>query len=170
MWASRRWSWLLAVLLGTTLNGCASGPAAPPEPPRLVVRDFPRPAPLKGSNGKDSNVIRLQISVDNGELRFMSLDQPGWQDMRLTPTTITAERDGVTLQADELHWHLGETVVSLKDGRVTLDHKNSAGARSQILFKPSEKHVDVSVDGKWVKSDASELVDIAADTGRIIFF
>ena len=128
--------------------------------------DFPKPAPLKG---EPPHVIRLEIQVVSGALNFVSLDRPSY-DIRLTPSGVTAERDDVILEADELHWHVGETVITLKGGQVTLDYKRPDGTRSQLLFELSGKYVKVSRDGKWVKSETSALVDLAAETGQIIFF
>ena len=167
--SGKRQSCLLALLFGIAASGCAGNPTdVPPQSRHVdVARYFPKPAPLSGDGPP---VIRLEIQVVSGALHFVSLDQPSYRDIRLTPTGVTAERDDIILEVDELHWHVGETVITLKGGRVTLDYKKPEGARSQLLFELSGKFVNVSLDGKWMKSGTSELVDLDAETGRVIFF
>ena len=158
---------LLALLFGIAASGCAGEPAATPHARQIdVPRYFPRPAPLKG---EPPAVIRLEIQAISGALNFTSLDQPS-NDIRVTPAGVTAERDGVTLQAEELHWHVGQTVIALEGGRVTLDYEKPEGESSQLLFELSGKCVKVSLDGRWMKSATSELVDLDAETGRVIGF
>ena len=162
---TKRQSCLLAMLLAIAWNGCANDPPPPPQADR-VVPDFARPSPLDA----DANVIRLAIWLDRGELNFNCVDQPYWQDITLTPTSVTTRRDDVVLLAEELHWHVGETVITLKGGEVTLDYKKSPTASGQLVFKPSAKYVKVFRDGKWVKGDTEVLVDMDAKTGKVLLF
>src|SRR5687768_16612361 len=112
--SNKRQCCLLAFLFSIAVTGCAGAPATPPAYRQSrhvrVAEYFPMPVPLK-----DSRVIRLEISAISGALHFVSLDQPDtFYDIRLMPTGVTAERDHVILEADEVHWHIGETVITLK--------------------------------------------------------
>src|SRR5271170_973551 len=92
---------LVGLLTACLLTGCAFN-ASETETVRDVP-DFPRPAPLKN----DPAVILLQISLCNGDLCFVSLDQPDWQDIRLGAQDITMDSGPrVRLHAPQLEWNL----------------------------------------------------------------
>jgi hypothetical protein len=152
-----------AMLLVLAIGGCASSPPEPASEAVHVAHDFRAPAPLK-----DSRVIRLHISCDRGTLYFVSLDRDSSHDLHLTPDGITADRDNVMLPVEELHWHIGEATVWLRGGAVTVDCVSSKGMPTQLVFKPAGNYVSETCDGKWLTSNGALMIDLDADTGKLL--
>jgi hypothetical protein len=156
---------LIGLLTACFLTGCAFN-AGETETVRDVP-DFPRPAPLKS----DSAVILLQISLCEGDLCFVSLDQPDWHDIRVGGQDITMDSGpNVRLHSPQLEWNLGETTVILKDCTILITKHSVDGKSSRITLLPARDLIRVTCNGQWQMSTPVELVELDARSGRIISY
>jgi hypothetical protein len=150
-------------LLGL-LTGCAGH--AVQTAAVLDVQDFPRPAPLK-----NDAFILLQITAQDGQLYFVSLDQPDWHDIRVGAHDVTMDAGtNVVLHADQLEWNLGASTVTLKDSAVLLTQHSVEGKASTIRFTAVKNLIRVARDGIPEETVTDGIVKIDANSGRVIFY